>query len=1039
MNLLHRLGPRRLHVQLALLFALLFAVSIVLHAKYTANEQAEFIASLVEQNAIALTTRVAVASGDALLAKNPMAMDDALLHSKVFQNVRTLAVFAPDGQLLASTHRWDGGIQPPINISVATLPTEATSRHQGNIVTVWAPIDVGQRLGWVRGEFDVSAAEEAREHILIDSLLVGAIMVMAATILVVVFLRQPLRFLQQATDFAENLDSREGTQLRLTGDTAQEIETLVAALNWTSIRLFDQHAALTEGEKRKGAILEAALDCIISIDSAGCITEFNPAAEAAFGYRRDEIMGHPMVDLIVPPRLRGAHQAAMARFLETGQSVNAGRRREVIAMRKDGSEFPAEIAVTPIDLGGTRAFTAYLRDITAYKIAEQALIDGKEAAESANRAKSDFLANMSHEIRTPMNAIIGMTELTLDTELSDEQREYLGLVKSSADALLSLINEILDFSKIEAGHLDVESIPFRLRDTIATAIRVLAPRAHEKNLELLFRVAPAVPDHLLGDPHRLRQVMTNLIGNALKFTAAGEVALDIGIEEQTAGKIELHFAVRDTGIGIAADKLDRIFDAFAQADTSTTRKFGGTGLGLAISRRLVDRMGGRLWVESQIGAGSIFHFTVRLGLAPEAFLPMPPIDVEGMPVLVADDNATNRQWLEELLLSWRMRPTLVADGDAALAAVRQANAAGTPFRLVLLDGQMPEADGFSIADALRHEAGAEATPTVMMLTSAGTRGDAERCRQLGIAAYLLKPVGQSDLLDAIMLALGATERSLDEGHGQQPLVTRHTLRENRRQLSVLLTEDNPVNQKLAIRVLEKLGHQVRVANNGAEAVAAVSSAERPYDVILMDVQMPVLGGFEATAEIRRLEAATGRHTPIVAMTAHALEGDRQKCLDAGMDGYVSKPIQTPALVAALNAAVGDDAGSAMEPAEIDMPSSLPVIDRATVLENLGDDLELFHQIIAIFLDDTPPKIDALREALATRDAAQLHSIGHTLKGSIANFGAPRATEAARVLENAAKLGDLAHVTEQVAELVAATEELCAALRKEIGAPDTTRR
>jgi len=1034
MTLFHRLRPRRLHIQLALLFALLFAVSIVLHAKYTANEQSEFIASLVEQNAVALTTRVAVASGDALLAKNPMAMDDALLHSKVFQNVRTLAVFAPDGQLLGSTHRWDGGIRPPTNLSAATLPSEASSSSQGHVITVWAPIDVGQRLGWVRGEFDVSAAEEARGRILVDSLLIGAIMVVAATILVVVFLRQPLRFLQQATDFAENLDSREGTQLRLTGDTAQEIEKLVAALNWTSIRLFDQHSALTEGEKRKGAILEAALDCIISIDSAGCISEFNPAAEAAFGYRRDEVMGHPMVELIVPERLRGAHLAAMAHFLETGHGTSAGRRREVVAMRKDGTEFPAEIAVTPIDLGGTRAFTAYLRDITAYKIAEQALIDGKEAAESANRAKSDFLANMSHEIRTPMNAIIGMTELTLDTELSDEQREYLGLVKSSADALLNLINEILDFSKIEAGHLDVESIPFRLRDTVATAIRVLAPRAHEKGLELLFRVAPEVPDHVLGDPHRLRQIMTNLIGNALKFTAAGEVALDIGVDQREGGEIELHFAVRDTGIGIATDKLDKIFDAFAQADSSTTRKFGGTGLGLAISRRLVGRMGGRLWVESQVGAGSIFHFTVRLGLAPEALLPTPSIDVEGMPVLVADDNATNRQWLEELLLSWRMRPTLVADGQAALAAVRKANAAGAPYRLVLLDGQMPEADGFSVADALRQEAGgdADATPTVMMLTSAGNRGDAERCRQLGIAAYLLKPVGQSDLLDAIMLALGATERSLDEGHGQQPLVTRHTLRENRRQLSVLLTEDNPVNQKLAIRVLEKLGHHVQLANNGAEAVAAVTAAAKPFDVILMDVQMPVLGGFEATAEIRRLEAATGRHTPIVAMTAHALEGDRQKCLDAGMDGYVSKPIQTPALVAALNTAVGDDLGgdSAMESA---MPSSLPVIDRATVLENLGDDLELFHQIIAIFLEDTPSKIDALQQALAAQDIQQLHTLGHTLKGSIANFGAPRATEAARVLENSAKLGDLAQATQQVQELVAATEELCAALRQEIGA------
>ena len=782
--------------------------------------------------------------------------------------------------------------------------------------------------------------------------------------------------------------------------------------------------ALRKSEERYRTVAETAVAGIAIVDLEGILTFVNTAFVNMLGYSQDDLVG-----------LHISRLTDDERFIVCKYKSSYKRKRkkighfEVEFRRKDKSILHGLVSASPLTSGehGAKETMAVVVDITERIQAEEQLRRAKDVAEEmnqelklaieranvlameaemANATKSEFLANMSHEIRTPLNGIIGMTELALDTNLSPVQQEYLDAVKASAELLLTVINDILDFSKIEAGRLDMESIDFNLRDSINDCLQPLGLRAVEKGLELVSHVSPDVPDNLLGDPNRLSQVIINLVSNAIKFTDKGEVVIEVDVDSQAEDQVVLHFLVSDTGIGVPTDKRDVIFKAFTQADGSTTRKYGGTGLGLAISNKLVCMMGGKIWIESpsklkghsKSGPGSTFHFTVCLGIqkpkAVSSITETAAVNLDDLPVLVVDDNATNRRVLEEILINWGLKPDAVESGKAALGAIMRSIKEGNPYRIALLDVNMPEMDGFDLAGRMKNNP-SMSNISIIILSSSNRKGDAIRCKELGVSGHLMKPIKQSELLNTIVNVM-ARERAYDTDPARRK---KKEYEEKKTDLSAdqetlflrtLLVEDNAINRKLAEALLKKKQWDVVSASDGSEALDILKSEQ--FDLILMDVQMPTMDGFETTAAIRKMEEKTEVHIPIIAMTAHAMKGDREKCLKFGMDDYVSKPMKAEELYGAIARVMGH-----LKRTE-EKESLSSSVDLSKAMEAVDGDKELLKELVGDFLSEYPAQLDELQGFIEKSDFKQIEQKAHSFKGAVGNFGVKKAYELAHELE-----------------------------------------
>ncbi len=785
-------------------------------------------------------------------------------------------------------------------------------------------------------------------------------------------------------------------------------------------------SAIRESEALYSSLVESMPMHVVRKDLKGRVVFGNQLYCQSLGTTLQELIGKTDADLF-PAHLAKKYRDDDRRVLKTGQVFNDVEEH----INANGESVYVEVFKGPIHdaVGNISGIQIMFWDVTERKRAEEEVRAAKEVAEAAkemaekaNRAKSEFLANMSHEIRTPMNGIIGMTELLLETEPSDEQRDCLNMVKQSADSLLRLLNDILDFSKIEAGKLDLDHQEFCLRDCVGQTVQTLGCRAGGKGLELLCHFSPDVPDTLVGDAGRLGQIVMNLVGNAIKFTDEGEVEIDVSRESTSADSICLHFAVRDTGIGISREHQEKIFEAFRQADGSTTKRFGGTGLGLSISSQLVEMMSGRIWVESELGQGTTFLFTACFDLHDQQQMPTELEALHGIRVLAVDDNRNNLRILQELLSGWGLDVTAVQNGPTALTQWKDAAAKGQPYQIVILDSRMPEMDGFSVATCIREENSSDSCHTIM-LASAAKAEDVERCRKLGVARYLQKPVVQSDLLATIL-------RLTDTGQAKQTSQFSRFAEEERqhRKLKILLAEDGEVNRQVAVGLLTQQGHEVVVATDGVKAVGAID--EQMFDMVLMDVQMPNMDGLEATRTIRQKEETTDRRTPIIAMTAGAMKGDERRCLESGMDAYVTKPIDPRILYDVIEQYTLEDiigpsqqpqndvAAAAGDPAPADalggqqadaVAEELSVINIDAARQLCGGDDARIRFLAETLLVESTDLMQEMRAAVDSRDAESIRRCAHSLKGAAAVFDASSVIDTAFRLEMIAaekKLDDI---------------------------------
>lgn len=805
---------------------------------------------------------------------------------------------------------------------------------------------------------------------------------------------------------------------------------LIAQLVLLGLTLHEHRTAakrLRDSEEASRMIVEAAGEAFVSINDQGLITGWNRRSEEVFGWSRAEALGTSLTETIIPERYKKAHDHGIQQYLGTGEGPVLNQRIELSALHRDGNEFPIDLLIWPLESMSRTSFNAFVQDITERKQAQSELAAARDEAVAASRFKSEFLANMSHEIRTPMNAVIGMTGLLLDdTTLTVEQRDYAETVRSSAEALLVIINDILDFSKIEAGAMRLEMVDFAPEMIVENVAELLASTAHEKSLELVTWIEPDVPPGVRGDAGRLRQILTNLVGNAIKFTHDGEVSIIVKSAKSSPEGALLRFEVTDTGIGIADDKSAGLFEAFRQADESTTRRYGGSGLGLAICKRLVDLMGGQIGVDSEPGKGSTFWFTAPFETRPVPEPRVPGWDLHDLSALIVDDSEINRHILTRQLAAWGIAADEAEGAGAALALLRHKKNGSSPYDLVIVDEEMPEMDGIALAAAIRETLLPDdlVTLAILLMTSSGHRPSLEEMQSAGIAATMTKPVRQSQLFDFVV---GLRDTS---GPGEREAVSEATDYKPPSNLGpILVAEDNPANQKVVRAMLKKIGYRADLVGNGLEAVDA---AERiRYAAIVMDCQMPEMDGYRATSEIRKREPRDSR-VPIIALTASAMKGDREKALAAGMDDYITKPVRLDELAQVLGrwTSRGSSTRSAAEAAPPEPPATAlsPILDndRISYLETECGD-ELTTELMESFLDHAPDNLTALRTAVESDDAGGIERSAHHLKGSSGNIGAARMEALCGELEAMGRSGAVSEAAELLARLERGFEEVGPAL------------
>ena len=1008
--------------RLAGLFSLVFALMLAAFAYYTAGTQTRLINQRLETHALTHARVLAAAAELALETGSNEALEAALVAVSGAPGLYSAEVVAGNGAILASRIRSaDGSWQDPGPRTSLPKPSAERIGQPADLLFSGASIGPGGALGRVGLTFDRSAARNTDKQIRSNAMAGGAIMLLITICTVFLALRRPMNDVARAAAFARGLSTGKQPPLE-TSSAAPELATLADDLNQAAASLEQGRRALAYSERHYRELVETLAEPVFEADNEFLITYVNAPWEHVLGRSPEETLGKHLNAFIT-----GDTNETFSTALGTLQHEGAAAGPVVLhGLRPRAREGSLDLRIAPRfdDANRLVGYSGAVSDVSVHKEAERKLKDSIHAAEAASRTKNAFLANISHEIRTPMNAIIGMTDLVLDSELSDEQREYLGLARNASETLLGIINNILDFSRIESGQVDFEQIPFSLRACVDLVIEGVAESAHTKRLKLSSQVDPMVPDALVGDPHRIRQVLHNLVGNGIKFTDQGFVSLRIELLSRDETEVVLRFAVRDSGVGIAPDKQACIFDAFSQVDDSATRRHGGTGLGLTISGELVARMHGRIEVNSEPGEGSTFSFTARLPIAqPASQANNSDWTLENMPALIVTGGERQNCPLCEMIRNWQMQPVQAESASRALELLESHATAGQAFPLVILGDSPGNDDVFELAESIQHNP--LVRPRVMILVAgAGQRGDAARCRALGVSAYLTRPIEASDLFNAILQGFSPRRDGA--------LITRHSLRERHNSLHVLVAEDNPVMREMTLKLLERLGHSAHSVTNGLEAVEASAAAR--FDLILMDIQMPEMSGLEATAAIRKREASEGHYTPIIALTAESREADREASLAAGMNGHVTKPVRAAEFATMLDAvARGSATGSAEAQAVRDEGKAEKTFDREAAIDYLGGDTALLSQLVKMYLEGEAEARTQLNRSIEDQDYRAAYAIVSTIKGSVGSLAANPAVAAASRVEQLCRDGGSPLLADALRTLQQELGRLAEALRNELTA------